>query len=87
MIFIFLFEENCLKYNSIHDFAVWLRIGSNLAVINRVWSHIQHQECYLDIVAVLLMDNTILVHLSFDFSTPPPILSYTLVDEVLKAAL
>ena len=31
MIFIFLFVENCLLYDAIHDFPVLLRADSNLA--------------------------------------------------------
>ena len=27
--------ENCLQYDAIHDFLVWLRTGSNPADINR----------------------------------------------------
>ena len=30
-----LFVENCLQYNAIHDFSVWLRTGSNPLAINR----------------------------------------------------
>ena len=35
MIFMLLFIEKYLKYDTIHDFSVWLRTGSNLADINR----------------------------------------------------
>ena len=35
MIFIFLFVENCLYYDAIHDFPVWLRTDSNPPDINR----------------------------------------------------
>ena len=35
MIFMLLFIENYLKYDTIHDFPVWLEAGSELADINR----------------------------------------------------
>ena len=35
IIFYFIFVENCLYYDAIHDFSVWLRTGSNLVDINR----------------------------------------------------
>ena len=31
--------ENCLKYDTIHDFSVWLRSSSNPADIKRIGSH------------------------------------------------
>ena len=34
MIFILIFVENCLYYDAIHDFSVWLRTGSNPADIS-----------------------------------------------------
>ena len=39
MIFILLLVGNLLEFDSIHDFSVWLRIGSNLADINWLKSH------------------------------------------------
>ena len=39
MIFNFIFVENCLSYNVIHDFSVWLGTGSNPADVNRFRSH------------------------------------------------
>ncbi len=39
MIFILLHIENCLQYNALHDFSVWLRTDSNLADINRFRSN------------------------------------------------
>ena len=39
IIFILIFVENCLKYDAIHDFSVWLRTGSNSADINGFRSH------------------------------------------------
>ena len=38
MIFL-IFVENCLKLYSLHNFAVWLRTGSNPAGINRLQIH------------------------------------------------
>ena len=35
MIFILILVENCLYYDGIHVFLVWLRTGSNPANINR----------------------------------------------------
>ena len=40
MLIILLFVENCLKYNAIYDFSVWLRTGSNPRNINRFRSTI-----------------------------------------------
>ena len=34
MIFILLIMENCLWYDAIHDFSVWLGTGSNLVDTN-----------------------------------------------------
>ena len=31
--------ENCIKYDTINDFSVWLRTGFNPADINRFQSH------------------------------------------------
>ena len=31
--------ENCLLYDALHDFSVWLRIGSNPVDINQFRSH------------------------------------------------
>ena len=39
MIFILIFVENCLQYDAIHDFSVWLRTGSYPADINRFRIH------------------------------------------------
>ena len=39
MIFILIFLANCLQYDAIHDFSVWLITGSNSADINRFRSH------------------------------------------------
>ena len=39
MIFILIFVENCLWFDSIHDFSVWLRTGSILTDSNRFRSH------------------------------------------------
>ena len=39
MTFILLFVENCLKYDTIHEFSVWLRTGFNPADINWFLSH------------------------------------------------
>ncbi len=36
---IFIFVDNCLQYDAIHDFLVLLRTGSNPADINRFRSH------------------------------------------------
>ena len=35
MIFVLIFVENCLKYDAINDFSVWLRTGFNPADINQ----------------------------------------------------
>ena len=40
IIFIFIFVENCLQYEAIYNFLVWLRTSSNPADINRFGSHI-----------------------------------------------
>ena len=39
IIFIFLFVENCLKYDDIHDFLVLPRTSSYTSDINRFRSH------------------------------------------------
>ena len=39
LFFILIFVKNCLLYDAIQDFSVWLRIGSNPADINRFRSH------------------------------------------------
>ena len=39
MIFILIFVENCLYFDAIHDFSVWLRTGSNPTDSNRFRSH------------------------------------------------
>ena len=39
MIFILKFVENCLYYDGIHNFSVWLRTGSNPADISRFRIH------------------------------------------------
>jgi len=39
IIFISIFVKNCLLFDAIHDFSVWLRIGSNPVDINRFQSH------------------------------------------------
>ena len=36
MILISILVENCLKYDAIHDFLVWLRTSSNPVDINRL---------------------------------------------------
>ena len=36
MIFILIFVENWIQYDTIHDLSVWLRTGSNPADINRL---------------------------------------------------
>ena len=38
-IFMSLFMENCLKFDAIHAFSVWLRTSSNPPDINRFQSH------------------------------------------------
>ena len=48
MIFILIFVENCLLYYAIHDFSVWLRIGSNPADINLIQCHIGKIPITLD---------------------------------------
>ncbi len=39
MIFILIFAENCLKFDALHDFSVWLTIDFNPADSNRFQSH------------------------------------------------
>ena len=39
MILILIFVENCLLFDAIHDFSVWLRTGSNPVDSNRFRSH------------------------------------------------
>ena len=39
MIFILIFMENCLLYDALNDFSVWLRAGSYPADFNRFRSH------------------------------------------------
>ena len=39
MIFILIFLKNCLQFNAIHDFLVWLKTGSNPTDINWYQSH------------------------------------------------
>ena len=41
-IFILIFTENCLQYDAIHDFSLWLRTGSNPADSNRFQSHTEN---------------------------------------------
>ena len=38
MIFILLFVRNCLSYNAVHDFSVWLKTRFNPADIDRFQS-------------------------------------------------
>ena len=38
MIFSLIFVENCLQYDAIHGFSVWLRTDSNPAVSKRHWN-------------------------------------------------
>ena len=40
MICIFAIRKNCLKYDAIHDFSVWLRTGSNPTDDNFFFNHI-----------------------------------------------
>ena len=40
IIIIFMFVENSMQYDTLHDFSVWLRTGYNPADINRFLSHI-----------------------------------------------
>ena len=35
----FIFVENWILYDTIHDFSIWLRTGSNSAYINRFRNH------------------------------------------------
>ena len=44
MIFILIFAKNCLYYDAIHDFSVWMRTGSKPADINRVRVHTGKQS-------------------------------------------
>ena len=46
--FILFFVENCLLYDTIHDFSVWLRTGSNPSDINRFLRHYWNKN-YLNI--------------------------------------
>ena len=39
MIFILMFVEKSVQYDTKHDFSVKLRSGSNSGVINRFWSN------------------------------------------------
>ena len=39
MNFILMFVKNCLQFDAIHNFSVWLRTCSNPADINRIRSH------------------------------------------------
>ena len=41
MIFILIFVENCLLFDAIHNFSVWLRTGSNPPDSDRFQSHIE----------------------------------------------
>ena len=36
---LFNIRENCLQYDMLHEFSVWLRTSCNPADINRFWSH------------------------------------------------
>ena len=47
MIIILILVENCLYYDTIYDFSVWLTTGSNPADINRYRSHTDKKNAYL----------------------------------------
>ena len=47
MIFHFNIRRNCLQYDAIHHFSVWLRSGSNPANINRFRSNTEKRTIKL----------------------------------------
>ncbi len=55
MIFILIFIENCLKFDAIHDFSVWLRTGSNQTDSNRFrsfeYQHNLQSKIFLFLIA------------------------------------
>ena len=49
MILVFIFIENYLKCDAIHDFLIWPRTGSNPADINGFQSHTEKKNIFYDL--------------------------------------
>ena len=51
--FILIFVENCLKFNTIHDFSVWQRPDINPADINRFLSQTGNETLVANFIPIL----------------------------------
>ena len=54
-IFILIFEENWLQYDTMLDFSVWIRTGSNPLDIIRLLSHSGKKCFFLTLFIILLL--------------------------------